>query len=215
MCKILLKLDPNYNYNLIFYHTSRYTLSSTHTELLEAPNSTHLFLHLHFWIPRGQRPCCHRLVFLSSPPSNAWLQTTLRPCRFNELITCIVLRTHKVALRTSSYLILTTTLWVGSAGIIICSRKLRLQESNSLTWDLKAGEWHNQDSTTLSLITLLNLIVLVTCIYDIVNTYDILICVCVCVYIYIYFFFFFHSVGLFLWRILTHTGLAIFPSPPE
>lgn len=148
---ILLKLDPNYNYNLIFYHTSRYTLSSTHTELLVAPNSTHLFLHLHSWIPRGQRPCCHHLVFFSSPPSNAWLQKTLRPCRFNELITCIVLRTHKVALHTSSCLIL-TTLWVGSAGIIIFSRKLRLQESNSLTWDLLH---YNLSLTFCALVSLL------------------------------------------------------------
>ena len=31
-----------------------------------APNPTHLFLYLHFWIPRGQRPWCYHLVLFSS-----------------------------------------------------------------------------------------------------------------------------------------------------
>lgn len=152
--EILLKLDSNYIYNFIFYYTFRYPLSSTQTEVFVVPNPTRLFLHLHFWIPRGQRPCCQYFVLFSSP-SNAWIYKTLRSCGLNEFRTYIVLRAHKVVSHTSSHLIFITTRWVGGAGIIIFCRKLRLLESNLLTWGLKAGEWYNQNSTALLLIQML------------------------------------------------------------
>lgn len=95
MYRILLKLDPGYIYNLLFYHTSRYILTATHMQLFVAPTDTHApkqfficnseFLAFIYYIVS---------IFFSSGTSILPIKRDIDNCWLTEFMTFVHYRAH-------------------------------------------------------------------------------------------------------------------------